>query len=297
MDEEISASDERAGMARFVVGLRRIAALLLVIFIGLYIVFYFVQADLIFSSSDHIARDPSAIGFEFEDVAIQVDGETTFGWYVPLKDSRGTILYSHGNDSNISDYLGPIRMFRSMGFSMLIYDYGGFGKSTGRPSEDRCYADALAMWEYLLEEQATPAESIVLYGPSFGGGPTCELATRVTPAAVILENTFSSMADAAFKDYPWFPGSLFLRHRFENMDKVGDIAVPILVIHSRGDELYPFAHGQLLFERANEPKKFLEVLGGHGEGSVVSRKIYMEGVEDFLASTPIGAREPNATSL
>ena len=201
---------------------------------------------------------------------------------MPLENARGVIFFCHGNDGNVSTRLGTIRHFRSLGFSTLIYDYGGFGRSTGRPSEKRVHADTRAMWDHLVQARGLSPGRIVIWGRSFGGGAACELARRVVPAAVVLESTFTSMADAAFAAYPWFPAQWFLRHRFANEDKVADIKAPLLVIHSRQDTLYPFAHGVALFERATEPKQLLELDGDHGEGPTVSKQVYFEGLAGFL---------------
>ena len=272
--------------------LKRIPLYLAMIGAGLYVVFFFAQASLIFVPNNQMIATPSVHDWEYEEVALNVDGESTVLWFIPLEGARGTVLYSHGNDSNISTCLGVVKLFRSLGFSVALYDYGGYGKSTGTPSEERLYADAMAAWEYLTEERKLDPGAILLWGPSFGGGPTCELATRVKPAGVVLENTFTSMSDAAFKDYPWFPGWLFIRHRFDNEAKMPEIHAPVMVIHSQGDMLYPYSQGQRLFEAANDPKQFLEVFGDHGEGAQVSREILMEGVEGFLRTIPVIARRP-----
>lgn len=261
---------------------KRLVVYTLLVASGLYIVFYFNESGLIFLTNNQMGAEPSARGWDFEAFALPVGGETTHGWYIPLVETRGVVLYSHGNDSNISTCLGPAALFREMGFSVVLYDYGGYGESTGEPSEGRMYADALAVWDWITNDKGVSPSDIILWGPSFGGGPTCELATRVSPAAVVLENTFSSMADAAFKDYPWFPGGLFLHQRFDNKEKIGRIDTPLLVIHSRGDQLYPYSQGELLFDGASEPKQFLEVFGDHGEGAIVSKDVFVAGVETFL---------------
>lgn len=225
----------------------------LAIFAGLYVVFFFAQASLIFVPNQEMTATPSVHGWDYDEVILKVGGESTVLWFIPLEGARGTLLYSHGNDSNISTCLGVVKLFRSLGFSVALYDYGGYGKSTGTPSEERLYADAMAAWVYLTKERELDPGAILLWGPSFGGGPTCELATRVKPGGVVLENTFTSMSDAAFKDYPWFPGWLFIRHRFDNEAKLSRMHSPVLVIHSQGDMLYPYSQGQRLFEAANEP--------------------------------------------
>lgn len=272
---------------------KRVAAYVVAIFAGLYVVFFLAQSSLIFVPNGRMLGNPSLQGWEYEEVALDVGGEQTILWYIPLSCARGTVLYSHGNDSNISQCLGVVNLFRDMGFSVALYDYGGYGRSTGSPSEQRLYADAMAAWQHLTEVRKLDPQKILLWGPSFGGGPTCELATRVKPGGVVLENTFTSMSDAAFKDYPWFPGSLFIRHRFRNESKMPDIRVPVLIIHSQGDTLYPYSHGQRLFQAANEPKQFLEVYGDHAEGAQVSRDLFLAGVENFLAEIPSIAKSNN----
>lgn len=264
--------------------LKRIPLYMVAISAGLYIVFFFTQASLIFVPNNQMIATPSENDWGYDEILLAVDGESTVLWFIPLEGARRTVLYSHGNDSNISTCLGVAKLFRSLGFSVALYDYGGYGKSTGAPSEQRLYADAVAAWEYLTEERELDPASILLWGPSFGGGPTCELATRVKPGGVVLENAFTSMSDAAFKDYPWFPGWLFIRHRFDNEAKMPRIHAPVLVIHSQGDMLYPYSQGKRLFEAANDPKQFLEVFGDHGEGAQVSREIFVKGVERFLGT-------------
>ncbi len=263
-----------AGRMAFLVGL---------VFAGLYAVFFFAQTGMIFRGDSVIRETPEQWGWTYEDIKRPVPGGETRGWFIPVENARGVVLFSHGNEGNMSTRLEQVRRLRNHGLSVLIYDYGGYGLSTGRPSEKRFYADARAMWDYLVETRGVAPHHIVLYGKSLGGGPTCELARQVKPAGVVLESTFTSMAEAAFREYPWFPASLFVRHRFDNRAKVGEISVPLLVIHSRSDTLYPFAQGQALFALAREPKQFLEVQGDNGEGAAASPRLYDQGWEDFLA--------------
>jgi alpha-beta hydrolase superfamily lysophospholipase len=187
---------------------------LIAIALGLFwVFFYFAQTSFIFRTDRVIHATPAAHGWAFENVQLQVDGETTHGWFVPVDAPRGTVLYCHGNDGNISQRLGEIAMFREQGFSVFIYDYGGFGKSTGGPSETRMYADATAAWDYLVDDRQIAQARIMIWGSSFGGPAACDLASRVTPGAVVLEATFVSMAEAAFGAYGAIPGGLLLRHR------------------------------------------------------------------------------------
>lgn len=255
---------------------------------------YVVQERFVFQTRPRLDRDPGLFGWEFKEVLLPVNGELTHGWFIPLEGARGALLFSHGNAGNIADRLESISLLRDLGFSVLAYDYGGYGRSTGRPSEKRCYADIEAMWRYLLEAESIPEKKIVLFGRSLGGGATAHLAAHTLPAAVVLESTFLSLPEAAQDAYPLFPCGLILRHRFPNRENVKSIRVPLLVVHSRGDRVVLFRHGEGLFRAGNEPKRFLEISGPHRNGFVLSKERYFEGWEAFLA--PILPREKSSSS-
>lgn len=255
----------------------------LAIYITLIILGYFFQERLIFQTTRELYRDPSHYQWPFEEILLPVGEHVTHGWFLPLTNARGVVLFSHGNAGNIADRLESIGLLRSFGFSVLAYDYGGYGKSTGKPSEQRCYTDIEAMWRYLTEALGISPDKIVLFGRSLGGGATAHLAARVKPAAVVLESTFISMPEAAQAAFPWFPARWIVHHYFPNAENVKMISAPLMIVHSRQDDIIPFRHGETLFKNANEPKTFLEIFGVHNEGFVLSEDIYRQGVEDFLA--------------
>ena len=240
------------------------------------------QKAFIFPATRKLYRDPSFYKWAFDTVFLPVNGHVTHAWWVPLEDARGTVLFSHGNAGNIADRLESIGLLRSFGFSVLAYDYGGYGESTGRRGEKRCYADIEVMWDYLTETRGIPPEEILLFGRSLGGGPTADLASKVEPAAVILESTFLSTNDIARDAFPWLPVWPFIVHRFPNKKKMAGIRSPLLIIHSPQDRVIPYRHGKALFELATEPKTFLEIHGDHNDGFVLSEKIYRAGWEAFL---------------
>ncbi|MCF6284002.1 MAG: lysophospholipase [Candidatus Hydrogenedentes bacterium] len=263
----------------------KVALCAALVYIGLCVLLYLLQDKILFPASRVMDRDPSVYGWAFDEVRLPVVGEETFGWYVPLENHRGVVLFSHGNAGDLAGRLESIGMLRSFGFSVLAYDYGGYGYSTGKPSETRCYADIRAMWDYLIEEREIEAKDILIFGRSLGGGPTAELAQHVIPGAVILESTFMSTADVARRNPLLRTMTWAIRHRFASKDKVAKIKAPLLIIHSPDDEIIPFENGQGLFERATEPKTLLEIEGGHNTGFVTSEAIYRPGWEDFL--TPV----------
>jgi len=247
---------------------------------------YLVQGKLIFPGGRVIGRSPAdaPFGWEFEDVVVSVGAHETHGWFIPAEGRRGTVLFSHGNAGTIADRLESVEVFHSLGFDVLIYDYGGYGRSTGRASEKRCYADVRAMWQHLTKDRGVAPDEIVLFGRSLGGGATTQLATEVRPGGVILESSFLSTARVARDLLPIFPSKLFIRHRFDNAAKIGQIGCPVLIVHSADDDLIPFHHGKGLFERANEPKTFLEIHGSHNDGFFVSGALYRDGVGEFLGA-------------
>lgn len=251
--------------------------------VGVYFLFGFIERMAVFPATREIYRDPAAFGWAFEDVWLEVNGGRTHAWHIPLEGARGTALFSHGNAGNMADRLESISLLRGLGFSVLAYDYGGYGRSSGRPSEKRCYADIRAAWRHLTGERGIDPSRIVLFGRSLGGAVTCDLAVDVQPAAVVIESTFTSIPEVARDLIPLLPARLLLRTRFANLEKAGRIRSPLLYVHSRDDTLIPFHHGEKLFAAAREPKTFLEIRGDHNEGFVLSMAEYLEGWRAFLA--------------
>lgn len=257
---------------------------------------YFVQDKFIFPAPREVYRTPAAMGWAFDDVSLPVDHETTRGWFIPKEGARGTILYSHGNGECIADSLEAVGIYRDLGFNVLVYDYGGYGQSTGKPSEQRCYDDVRAMWKYLTVTRGIPPDRIVLFGRSLGGGPTTQLATEVKPACVVLESTFCSIPAMARAKFPLIPAWLILRTRFDNLAKVARITAPLLVIHSRTDSVVPFAQGRALYERATCRKEFLEIHGDHNDDFMVDKKTYEDGLKKFFDSVFPAPHNPDPGS-
>ncbi|MFP6584379.1 MAG: alpha/beta fold hydrolase, partial [Candidatus Hydrogenedentota bacterium] len=223
MTREIKESDARPWIRR----VRTTATYIVLVYIGLLVILFTAQGYLIFVPSTEVFVPPEYAAWNMQDVELTVGENSTHGWFVPANgDSRGAVLFSHGNAGNISHRVESIRIFRNLGLDTFIYDYGGYGKSTGSPSEQRCYADIRAAWRYLTESHGIPADQIILFGRSLGGGPTAQLATEVEAAAVILESTYTSIPDMARQQFPIFPVQLLARHRFDTLSKIADINVP-----------------------------------------------------------------------
>ena len=263
--------------------------LLLVVFItwcGIALYLFFSQSRLLYypdMPSRALDASPADIGLAYETVRLTAgDGTRLHAWFVPATTARGTLLFSHGNAGNIAHRLDSIALFHSLGLNVLIFDYRGYGESEGKPSEKGTYLDVQAAWGYLLEERMISPQEIIIFGRSLGAAIAADLASRNPSAGVILESAFTSVPDMAASLYPWLPVRLLSRYRYNNLDKVERITSPLLVVHSREDEIIPYVHGEQLFAHANEPKRFLELRGGHNGGYHVSRERYTTSMQQFL---------------
>ena len=266
----------------------RIVLVAIAVYVTLGVFMYFFQPRLLYlpgvPSRAHMAT-PQAIGLDYEPVRIETgDGVTLDAWFIPAANPRGTLLFFHGNAGNISHRLQSIAIFHELGLSVLIVDYRGYGASTGEPSEDGTYADALAAWRYLTETRGVPANRIILFGRSLGSAVAANLASRTTPTALILESAFTSAPDLAADHYWFFPARWLTRFRYDTRTALASIGCPLLLVHSRHDEIVPFAHGRALLDAAREPKQFLELRGGHNDGFVVSGRAYRDGLDAFLTA-------------
>ncbi|RMF53574.1 MAG: alpha/beta hydrolase [Bacteroidetes bacterium] len=247
------------------------------------LMFTYQNRLLFLPTREHLAS-PDEHGLTWEDVFFETtDGERLHGWWLPARKARGTLLFFHGVRGNLSWRLPFLTRWHSLGFHVFAFDYRGFGKSTGTPSEAGLYRDARAAWHYLTHARGLAPSDIVVLGRSLGGGPATWLVERVRPRALVLEATFTSVPDVAALHYPWLPARYLARNRFDNLARMPRLDVPVLVIHSRDDQVVPFAHGQALYEAAREPKAFLEIRGSHADAFDVSREAYVRGVESFLA--------------
>ena len=252
------------------------------------LVFWFQPKLVYFPMKGPYTVTPQSRGLPFEPVRVPTeDGEQLAAWWVPAARSEpklggGTVLLFHGNAGNISHRIDYAKMFYALGYNTLLVDYRGFGESTGEPSEQGTYRDALASWQWLTATQGVQAADIVIFGESLGGGIATWLAARQVPRALILASTFTSIADLGAQVYPWLPVHWISRIHYNNLGNLDKIRTPLLVAHSPADELIPYTHGRRLYEAAQVPKTFLQLSGGHNEGFVFARDEWVEAVRVFL---------------
>src|SRR5438128_2622877 len=173
---------------------------------------------------------------------------------------RGAILFSHGNGSNLSRESGRAYRWREpLGRAVLLYDYPGYGKSSGRPSEGRCYAAGDAALQWLIEGQGVPVSEVILVGESMGGAIAVELATRHKVRLLVLHWAFTSFPDMAQVRLPCYPSRYLVHNRMDNEAKIRLAKCPVLITHGTADSVVPFRQGERLFAAAREPKRFVSM--------------------------------------
>jgi fermentation-respiration switch protein FrsA (DUF1100 family) len=249
----------------------------------------------------HPSRSFDATGAElgrpFEDVYFPSnDGLKLNGWFYPADAGslRGSlvVLICHGNAGNISQRLAMTQALLSTGVNVFLFDYRGYGRSEGYPSEEGTYRDGEAACQW-LRSKGFADRNIILFGESLGGAIAAELATRISCAGLILQSTFTCIADMGADLFPWLPVRWLNHIRYDTLSKLPGIKAPVMVMHSRGDRLIRFRHSQRNFSAANEPKLFCELVGDHND-PLTNRSQFIADFEKFLQLIAQSTRESAA---
>ena len=233
-----------------------------------------------------VTSTPQSAGMAYEDVTLATsDGLRLNAWYVPAKPSRGTLLFFHGRAGNISGRVDSIEIFHRLGLSVLIIDYRGFGQSEGRRSIDGTALDALAAWKWLTEERNIPTDDIIVFGRSFGGAVAMQLMRHARPRGLILESTFTSLPEMIRRDYLVPLARLLVGNVLNSVEVARTLDIPVLCIHSRGDEVVPYRFGRRLYDAvASKEKSFLDIHGSHNSGFRKSAEIYIPALDAFVTA-------------
>ncbi len=262
---------------------RRLLLVALCTYIGVVVFAGFFQTRLIYFPSGPIEQTPSDVGLAFDDVTLTTQDRVNISaWFVPRDGAAATILFFHGNAGNNGDRLPELKVLNSLGYNAMIVDYRGFGKSEGSPTEHGTYLDALAAWDYLTQTRGIPSASIVIMGESIGGAVAIELARRQRPGALVVQSSFTRLADVAALHYPLLPVRLLMRHRYDSIDKVGAIPCPKLFLHAADDTLVPVANGRAVYDAAAPPKEFVVTPGDHNGGGFMYSDEYAAKLKAFI---------------
>jgi fermentation-respiration switch protein FrsA (DUF1100 family) len=225
-------------------------------------------------------------GLQFEDAQFEAeDGTRLHGWYVPVENPRAVVLFAHGNAGNLTHRVDIADALANLlGASVLLFDYRGYGRSEGRPSEKGVLADARAARAWLAKRAGVDQSEIVLMGESLGGGVVVDLAAADGARALVLENTFTSLPDVAAYHYPWLPVRLLMRSQLNSARKIRDYRGPLLQFHGDSDTIIPFTIGQKLFDAANQPKRLVVIpFGDHNDPRT---KTFYHELDRFFAELP-----------
>ena len=240
------------------------AFLALLTYLGIVVVFWFLERRLVFrpSSAEEAwlkAEDERSLDVSFT----TADGNTIHARWIPPESPRhGAVLVTNGNGGNLT-HRGRLAadLRKALGAGVLLFDSPGYGKSTGRPTEESCYAAGGAAYKWLTDEQKIAPNRVILCGESLGGGTAVELATKYEHRALVLIYTFTSLPAAAKYHFPFLPVHTLMRTRFDNLSKIGRCPRPVFFVHGTADRVIPFSHSEQLYAAANEPKHLVRLEG------------------------------------
>lgn len=244
------------------------------------------------------------------DIEIQsADGLTLHGWHILpsgktavdqahcdeyLRHGGKVFLFFPGNGGNRQHRADDYQILTGRGDHVMVFDYRGYGENPGSPTEAKLASDTLTAFAYVTETRKVPADRVIVYGESLGGGVATRLASdlcdaKTPPGGLVLRSTFSSMVDAAGYNYPWLPVRLVLVDRYLSTEKIQHVTCPILILHGAQDTIVPFELGKRLFDAAPEksssgiPKTFIELpRSNHNDVMFVEGKLFQDSIVKFL---------------
>ncbi len=222
----------------------------------------------------------------YEDVYFHAaDGVKLHGWYVPHENPRGHALLLHGNGGNVTIFAQTLRILnRRHGLAVFVFDYRGYGKSEGKPSEKGILLDARAARDWLAAKAGMAPSDLILMGQSLGGGVAVDLAAKDGARGLVLASTFTSLPDAAKWHMPWLPVKVLMTMRLNSLEKIKDYHGPLLLSHGDADEMVPYEHGVALFQAAPGPKRMITVPGGMHNSEQPEE--YRSAFDEFIAGLP-----------
>jgi len=244
---------------------------------------YIQQPGMVFYPSTQLESTPKDWGLSYEEVELTTpDNLRLYGWFLPAENSKQVVLFFHGNGGNISHRGDSLEIFHSLGLNVLIIDYRGYGKSEGKVSEQGFYLDALAAWYYLVNDRGYKTHNIIIFGRSLGGAVATQLATQVDEQGLIVESTFSSVNDMASMMMPFISKLFYIRYNFNTEKIINQTGSPVLLMHSKDDDVVPYELGEKVFAAANSPKYFFELHGNHNDGFMQNVTNYKKALKWFV---------------
>ncbi len=263
----------------------RLPLILLVLYVAAGALLFTFQKSFIYVPTVG-AEPPSDLGLD--DVRVShlrtADGEKIELWSAAAAPGRPTVAFFHGNAGNLTHRAATLRMFRDKGYGFVAIEYRGFGNSTGTPSEQALYEDGRLVLDTIVDDMRIPASSVILYGESLGTGIATKLAVERQVAGLVLQSPYTSVADAAKRQFFWLPVDLLLTERFSNIDKIDQVQEPVLILHGVEDSLFPVSMAKEIEAKATSRVSaayFADV--GHNDLSVLDIGLQLENFVAVLA--------------
>ena len=260
--------------------------LLLLVVLGLlYAGLVLGESRFIYFPTRDLTASPADVGLDFVDVNFNAeDGVRLQGWWIPGQANDTTLLWFHGNAGNLGDRVALLELLHDeLGVGVFMFDYRGYGRSEGAPSETGLYADAKAALEATESHAGVPSNEVVLFGQSLGAAVAVELATAHQVRGVVLEAAFTSIPDMARHHYSFLPVWPFLKTSFDSETRISGIDAPLLMIHGADDDIVPLEMGRKLFAAAEARKEF-SLVEGAGHNDVYLTDDYTATLRGFLDS-------------
>ena len=241
-------------------------------------------SQFIYYPDPYWLAEPEDLGLAAEELALEPEpGVRLHAWFFPHPAPVASLLFCHGNAGNASHRLQNVRLLVDSGFQVLLFDYRGYGHSSGVPSESGLYRDAAAAWQHLVERLDTASVPRIIFGRSLGGAVAVDLAVDAKAGGLILESTFTSIRTLVRRIYHLPTPELPVK--YDSLSKIGQLRMPLLAIHGEQDTLIPYADGWALFEAAPEPKTWYPIPGaGHNDTYAVGGEAYFRQLAAFARS-------------
>lgn len=244
--------------------------------------------SMIFYPDPMVLQSPADYGLHYEDIRFEAeDGVTLHGWMVPADDSEALLLFCHGNAGNISHRLDNIVRLNSVGLGVFIFDYRGYGHSSGQISEKGFYRDSDAAYKIARLYATEHGLKLVIFGRSLGGIAAVHVASANECSGVILESTFTNLAAMAKSHFHLPFADSLLEKRFNAKGSISRVGAPLLFFHGDCDEIVPYRCGVELYEAAPEPKEFVTLAGAtHNDTYLVGGAAYFAKIKAFVEGLP-----------
>jgi pimeloyl-ACP methyl ester carboxylesterase len=242
---------------------------------------YVGQERLIFPASPLPADYRFRFEQPFREVRVPVPGAELDALHFTQPEPRGLVFFLHGNAGNLSTWTSGVDFYRRVNYDLFIFDYRGYGRSTGRiESEAQLHADVRAAWDLITPGYRRRDLPIVIYGRSLGTGLAAALAREVDPALVMLVTPFQSVAAASRRAYPFVPGWA-LRYPLRTDAVIGSVKSPILLVHGTQDRVIPLSDSEILRTLTRSPTELL-VIDGAGHNDIHQFPTYLDGLAAAL---------------